>query len=898
MEIFNRYFSIFLLIIFTTPYILNQQNKKSYKKYISFVIIIAITGTTFLQFSQEIHFGLSILLLFLAWPVYKNIMEFRAQISSLNFFRDIILNISDYKNQQVSLNKLCKSYSKALAHDLNCSVFCIEVKSTVTKFSKYSTDESIEKLSQTLFAKQQPIVFCSPLKISNTTAIPIFFQENVLANYKSHGGYFFFIPIELETRRKGFFCGISTISDLALLKLFFDFLTYDAKLNLLLLGKHVNQDTQNLLLNQQIESRTLELQQKNKELKKKEKKILEFYSTLSHDIRTPLSMITIPLDSLIHNSKKLSQLQQRHLQKVRLATYRTIGLVTSLLDISKIDSEKNKFNASLVDMRKPLELVAELFRNSIESNGMKYHLKICSGSVVVNLDSEKFEKIITNLISNAIKYNKPNGKILIKLNTKNKSAFLDIIDEGKGIEANELPKIFKRYHMAKDSKAGTGIGLALVKEFVRQHKGKIVVESRPQRITRFRLIFPLAKKELVSKSHFWQDHFFANVVSEQLISLASFQKNRLRLPVIALVPYPFPQGFRDPIEELKIYYHILIFSNISTLIKQMRVRLPDIIIAAKLSGREFKSLLKVVEVEYIPLIMLGSKIKSFETLETYRVPKDFNLNELWALIEKLINENKLRARLKNYSKAFENSRDQIHQLKRMFLPKKKSTLPQFNVWDFFETAYSFTGSGFNFKKGKNGSLLVLLFDITGHEVHAFWLSLLVQKIFNEVLDVSSPDLVFEKITESVKEYSMKNSIIFFIAKIEKNIASQKYKVNWASAGFPAVFVNINNSFIQLEQNNLPYALSRKVNAKDTLKWSYKTFEGNLIRLMAYNTGFYFLHNKKAESIDEKYFLSIFKNRKNFSEIHIELKEVIDRQKEKLPQDLCLLYIESSFENIT
>jgi signal transduction histidine kinase/ligand-binding sensor domain-containing protein/DNA-binding response OmpR family regulator len=223
-----------------------------------------------------------------------------------------------------------------------------------------------------------------------------------------------------------------------------------------------------------------------------------FFTNISHEFRTPLSLIIPPLQELLKengsrmNQKKLLKLANRNANRL-------YKLVNQLLDFRKIEAEKLELAPS------PMELVSfcrEIF-NSFDDlalrNEMKYSFTSNVDELALEADQEKLETIIFNLLSNAFKYTPYNGSIsmeisLVKLETGERNAVVSVKDTGIGIAKEEQTHIFEQFYQTSESKSlkkGSGIGLTLAKEYASLHNGNIDVSSQPGEGSEFVLSFPV-----------------------------------------------------------------------------------------------------------------------------------------------------------------------------------------------------------------------------------------------------------------------------------------------------------------------------------------------------------------------------------------------------------------------
>lgn len=207
-----------------------------------------------------------------------------------------------------------------------------------------------------------------------------------------------------------------------------------------------------------------------------------FFSNISHEFRTPLTLILGPLEELMRRSHStLSGDDVLHLETTHRNALRLLKLVNTLLDFSRIEAGKQKAMFVPTDIASLTRNLASNFRSVIEKAGIGFAVEVAPVTGLVNLDRDMWEKIVFNLLSNAYKYTL-NGEITVTLSEKEGKVILSVTDTGVGIPQAELPHMFDRFHRIENtagrSYEGTGIGLSLVKELVLLHKGEISVTSR------------------------------------------------------------------------------------------------------------------------------------------------------------------------------------------------------------------------------------------------------------------------------------------------------------------------------------------------------------------------------------------------------------------------------------
>jgi signal transduction histidine kinase len=212
-----------------------------------------------------------------------------------------------------------------------------------------------------------------------------------------------------------------------------------------------------------------------------------FFSNVSHEFRTPLTLMLGPLeDELRENPNASERLRIAHRNSLRL-----LKLVNTLLDFARIEAGRARAVYEPTELASMTAGLASHFRSAIERGGVELRVECLTLEEPVYVDREMWEKIVLNLLSNAFKFTFE-GIIAVRLQAAGRSkAELTVSDTGIGIEENELPHIFERFHQTNAARGrsyeGTGIGLALVQELVQLHGGTITAESTPGKGSIFRV---------------------------------------------------------------------------------------------------------------------------------------------------------------------------------------------------------------------------------------------------------------------------------------------------------------------------------------------------------------------------------------------------------------------------
>lgn len=232
---------------------------------------------------------------------------------------------------------------------------------------------------------------------------------------------------------------------------------------------------------------------------------LKFFTNISHEIRTPLTLILGPLEKMLNDAPSDTGVQE-DLKLMHRNAQNLDKLITQLLDFRKLQSGSLKLKLTEGDIVNFIRTIVNSFNDYAVEKDIKLTFTTLKKKLFVSFDPDKIEKILNNLLSNAFKYTGPKGSISVNLSLifdsdddhfsseENEKQFIEISikDTGKGIPSKNVEKIFMRFFQSSESdqNAGTGIGLALVKELVHLHKGNIFVTSKPGKGTKFTIRIP------------------------------------------------------------------------------------------------------------------------------------------------------------------------------------------------------------------------------------------------------------------------------------------------------------------------------------------------------------------------------------------------------------------------
>ena len=389
-----------------------------------------------------------------------------------------------------------------------------------------------------------------------------------------------------------------------------------------------------------------------------------FFANISHEFRTPLTLIFGPAKDIAENCDDKNKVQQ-NAGIIKRNASRLYNLVNQLLDLSKLEAGKMSLEASEQNIITLLKGYVLSFSSLAERKKIKLSFDAVEVNLQAYIDKAKLEKIINNLLSNAFKFTPDEGVIDFAVKKLNKYVEIRITDNGIGIEKERLDKIFDRFYQVDGShtreREGTGIGLSLTKELVELHKGKIEVDSEYGKGTTFKILLPLGKEhlkaeEIVEKG--FDDEKEVNIKEADQIPEIEYSKKTNDIDLLIETDKPLLLIVEDNsdvrqyiINHLEDEYRILEAANGDDGLKEAIKQIPDLIISdvmmPKMDGFKLCEKLKTDErTSHIPVILLTAKatdkdkIAGYETGADDYIMKPFDSNVLKVRIKNLIEQRK------------------------------------------------------------------------------------------------------------------------------------------------------------------------------------------------------------------------------------------------------------------
>lgn len=410
-------------------------------------------------------------------------------------------------------------------------------------------------------------------------------------------------------------------------------------------------------LNQELSSQKQQLEEQRDQLISLSKQLEEathaklvFFTNVSHDFRTPLTLVADPVEQLMGDSA-LTPSQHALLKVVHKNVNILLRLVNQILDFRKYENGKLELVLSSVDLRAQLQEWSQAFQTLALKKHIHFSIHVKEADYALSLDVEKMERIYFNLLSNAFKFTPENGTITVTLSTVQKEeqvyVRLTVTDTGTGISAQHIQHIFDRFYQIDINPTGSGIGLALAKAFAELHGGTISVDSAEGKGTLFTVDIPRVRTELPEEAKIEMAHIAPQTVIEELSDVES-EEVKIDENKECVLVIDDNADVRDYVKSLlKEEYTVIEASDGQVGLKQAMKYVPDAIICDVMmpimDGLECcRSLKTELQTSHIPVMLLTAcsldeqRIAGFECGADSYISKPFNSKLLMVRLRNLI----------------------------------------------------------------------------------------------------------------------------------------------------------------------------------------------------------------------------------------------------------------------
>jgi signal transduction histidine kinase/DNA-binding response OmpR family regulator len=396
---------------------------------------------------------------------------------------------------------------------------------------------------------------------------------------------------------------------------------------------------------------------------------LDFFTNISHEFRTPLTLILGPLQQILANYNGTNEMYKK-LLVIEGSANHLLSLINRLMDFRKLENHQVTLESAEGNI---VKFTREIFLSFIEyakDGGYDYTFETSEDEILVYFDRYKLERVFYNLISNAFRYTPKGGNIHLKISHDNENLFIAVEDSGVGIAPEHIDKIFDLFfevpthnNVQKNYNKGTGIGLSIVKNIVKLHKGTIDVTNKETEGVVFTVTLPLGRahlsdNEIISDFRISDDidQYKAQLETTEIVEpedIEDFVVNEEKQTILIVEDHKVLRSFMKNL--LKKDYNIIEAENGKIAFEKALQHLPNLIISdvimPEMVGTELCSKIKEnLKTSHIPVILLTSRtslVYKFEGLESGAddyISKPFNLIEFKLRVKNLLNSTE---RLKN-----------------------------------------------------------------------------------------------------------------------------------------------------------------------------------------------------------------------------------------------------------
>lgn len=411
---------------------------------------------------------------------------------------------------------------------------------------------------------------------------------------------------------------------------------------------------------------TLEFERKDKErIEELNKTKLRFFTNVSHEFRTPLTLIIGQVETLLMQNDLGTKVYNK-VSKIHKNTNHLLNLISELLDFRKQEQGFYKLNIKYVELIPYIKDIYESFQDYATKRQIKYKMEYTNENISVYIDPVHLQKAIYNLLSNAFKYTSAGGEIRLNVKLQDSDVLIRIIDNGIGIPPESLNKIFERFYQLEYRSSGltlgTGIGLALTKEIILSHKGTIDVESTLNEGSVFTIALKLGTSHFTEEELNYKETNNVNPKVEMYVSDEDEEEeDALLVDEELIVNEEKPtvliaddnESLLDMLTEVfSPSYNVCTATDGKTALEMIFKIQPDIVISdvmmPEMSGKELCYKIKNnVNTSHIPVVLLTAQISDDQIIDGYMfgadeyITKPFNVKVLIMRCNSLIKNRKL-----------------------------------------------------------------------------------------------------------------------------------------------------------------------------------------------------------------------------------------------------------------
>ncbi|MEZ4884319.1 MAG: substrate-binding domain-containing protein [Chitinophagales bacterium] len=428
-------------------------------------------------------------------------------------------------------------------------------------------------------------------------------------------------------------------------------------------------------INENLRAKNKEVFEQKEELLKKQEEIIKmsneveeatqakvnFFTNISHEFRTPLTLILVFTEDLIIHSDNLDKLVKENIRPIRDNALRLLRLVNQLMDFRKVESNRMQVRAGENNLIEFVQNMMYSYYKIAEKRGIDFKMICKDENLMVWFDRDMIDKVLFNILSNAFKFTHDNGKIsiIISVDTFEKLVKIKIEDNGRGMTEEEVKHIFEPFYQAENNNVngGTGLGLSLSMALVKLNKGDIVVRSEKGHSTSFTILLPLGN------AHFEKDQLF-NKQNNQFLNNEQYEFETVERDSLPLSSFKTESEYKLLIVEdneellqflhkkLSLDYQVFIAKNGKEGLSGSFEIIPDLIVCdiglPEQDGLEITKILKSdLRTSHIPIILLTARSTIEQQIEGTKagadsyITKPFNIQFLEEKIKNLLHNRQI-----------------------------------------------------------------------------------------------------------------------------------------------------------------------------------------------------------------------------------------------------------------
>ena len=464
-------------------------------------------------------------------------------------------------------------------------------------------------------------------------------------------------------------------------------------------------------LRSELEQNQRELEESNRKLKELDQIKGRFFANISHELRTPLTLLIAPLESLLHrfnlDAESKSMLATMHANGMRL-----LKLINDLLDLVRLESGRLELRTEPVDLAEFLKGLASAARQVADDKRLKLETHVDPALGVLLMDRDKLEKIVLNLVFNALKFTPSGGRVELRAEKQNECCVLTVTDTGMGISEQNLAHIFDRFWQADGSSRrkfqGVGIGLALVKELVEIQGGRVTVQSTEGKGTTFTITLPyragaitpkpaeseasesdvqIVDKDSTVSSEEWLANLYRRAelfpaLTPVQDSLRPVETSRNGNRPTILVADDEPDMLRFLKSQLADQYHVLEAVDGQQAIEKAGQFLPDLILLDMMMPEKdglqaCREIRERTSTQSIPVVLLTAradeetKMAALSAGASDFLTKPFSTTELHVRLKNLVESHQYQGKLSKQKQVLETTIEQLKETETQLVQTEK-----------------------------------------------------------------------------------------------------------------------------------------------------------------------------------------------------------------------------------